>query len=429
MIVPVFEHDKSLDAEMSIASSGTLLGDAVEKTKTEMNSHIVPSHPSSQSLWVPTLRSERNAEGPGDHPYLHESEFPTAAQCLAPVENCADTATAFKSYDEAMNWREKDGRVHQGPDNTLPQTTEQKQALVKVLFKAFKSIGRAVDNDAMVRPFRQMKHENARAEVVCWQILNACIDRCKYGSLVALYDPNKSKSTTDGLSFADRFNCIVKALSSQKTICKHLFDAPFVNTFVDDPVRAKSRVESNRVLNERKGRTMRAGKAITETVSESPKKRRRTQEDSESPEAHASPYMTPITSHKPLRSTALNRGNSYNGAIGGSSYPGTGMASYNGSPGYAGAYGRIGSLGSSPEQRSPYLAHSRNVMSPSTMAYPMMPSQGYSQIRSTGNGSLHRTNVDHDAGFSYNSTTMPTLNKACQSNHQVHYNLVANPGV
>ncbi|KAL9625161.1 MAG: hypothetical protein Q9160_000562 [Pyrenula sp. 1 TL-2023] len=409
--VPFFEHDKSLDAVMALASSGKLPGNKVEKTETEMNNHMNPSYLPPQTPWAPTLRSERNAKGPGDHPYLNETEFLSAAQCLAPTENRADTATAFATYDDAIDWRERDGRVPQEHDKTLPVTIEQKQALVKVLFKAFKSIGHATDNAQMIQPFRQMKHENAHVEVICWEVLDACIHRCKYGSLVALYDPSKGKSTTDRLSFAERFDFIVAALSTQKTICKHIFDAPYMYGFVDEPARSKSRVESNRVLNDRKGKTMRAGKAAIEGNSESPKKRRRVvQEESESPSVHDSPHMTPIPAPKSIRSTAINRGNSYNGILS-ASYPGTGMVSYNGSSGYAGAYGRIGSLGSSPEQRSPYLSHSRSVLSPPTMGYSMMPSQTYSQIRSTGNGSLHRANADHDAGFSYNPTTMPTLNK------------------
>ena len=257
------------------------------------------------SLWAPNLPSSNIHAAPGEHPYLHEHSFATAQQCLNPEENNIDTCTAFNSYVEAKHWREKVSRVELDEDPTIPHSTEQEKAMVKVLFKAFKSIDGAVDNEAMIRPFRAMIHENARVEVVCWQILKACITRSKYGSLVTIYDPSKTKPANSIRTFADRFDHIVNAIYSQKTICKHLFDPPFVNTFVDDPVRAKSRVESNRALNEKKGRTMAAGKAAT---SQSPSKKRRMtsppKPTSEAPSDVADDARTLFTSPAPLRSVS-----------------------------------------------------------------------------------------------------------------------------
>ncbi|KAL9109209.1 MAG: hypothetical protein Q9227_006134 [Pyrenula ochraceoflavens] len=240
----------------------------------------------SSDTWAPTLPASNTPAAPGEHPYLHHAnDFPSAVDCLNPVLNNIDYKTAFGSYVEAKLWRENASKTELEEDHTIPQTTEQERAMVKVLFKAFKSIDGAVDNHQMVQPFKNMSHDNARVEVVCWQILKACIARAKFGPLVAAYDRSKSRTASSSGTFAERFDNIVQALYSQKTICKHLFDPPFVNTFVDDPVRARSRVESNRALNEKKGKTMAAGKAAT-GQSVSPRKRRKqTTSSTTSPDA------------------------------------------------------------------------------------------------------------------------------------------------
>lgn len=396
------QSEQHYGAAMSFGSNGTHTGCVIDEPQTGVMPKVESPCSSGQSFWAPTPRSEHTSYGPGDHPYLNEETFASAVECLTRKES-VDNATAFTSYEDALEWRMKNGQRTQDIDNTVPTAPEQNRALVKVLFKAFKSIAKASDNESMIRPFRQMKHDNPRVEVICWEILNACIQRSTCGPLVAVYDPNKIKNSPTPLTFAERFDYIVRALSTQKTICKHLFDAPFVNTFVDDPVRAKTRVESNRVLNERKGRTMRAGREATQTVSESPKKRRRSMtDDTEGTEVRGTPYLTPVPTHR----RRSDRGSSFTSTHGGSSYS-AGMTFSSGNPTYTGLYGQHRSVGSSPIQlSSPYL-----TSSPTSMTRSPMPNQAYSQLRSTSNIPTQSSQGNREMALAYDSTTMPTLNR------------------
>lgn len=405
-LVPTHSQaEKSSNLAMPSTPHGGSIARSVEENDTGVQPKIESPYASSQSFWAPTPRDEYKVEGPGEHPYLRESEFAHAADCLDPAENDLDTATAFGGYEEAVKWREDSGQPQGDIDNSIPTKDVQKQALVKVLFKAFKSIAKATDNEAMIRPFKLMKHDNARVEVVCWEILDACIRHCESGSLVALYDPTKGKVHASSLTFAERFDYIVKALSTQKTICKHLFDAPFVNTFVDDPIRAKTRVESNRILNERKGKTMRLGKEVTKNTSESPKKRlRHTTEESESPEVRDSPYLTPAPTRRPVP----NRGKTYSNSTA-SSYPASSIALYSASPAYTNTYGAAGSTGSSPnEVRSSVL-----TSSPPEMPRNSSTSQSYNQLRSGYHNTVQGSRMNGGMAFAYDNSLMPNLNRVC----------------
>ena len=225
---------------------------------------------SSSRHWKAPFRPAAGEEGAT--PYLQEKTFPKIEELLSQDGASFDTELVFGSSRDAWYWRGStrayDGPV--APDPTIPRTQHQKKAIVKLLFKAIKSVGVATDNVGMIRPFSEQRHDNRRVEVVCWSILEACVDRCYRGSLVMAYEPEKAKAGSSIKSFAERMNAIVEALSKEKTICKHLLDAPFINKFIDDPVGSKQRVESNRRLNKRKGGVMSAGKdAIAKTRGQS----------------------------------------------------------------------------------------------------------------------------------------------------------------
>lgn len=64
------------------------------------------------------------------------------------------------------------------------------------------------------------------------------------------------------MTFAERMTRVLNCLETQKTICKHLLDAPYMHQFVDDPQAAYKRVIANKTLNKRKGEVMNAGKQV-----------------------------------------------------------------------------------------------------------------------------------------------------------------------
>ncbi len=203
------------------------------------------------------------AEGlEGFTPYLHQHQFDTAVAVLDKDNGNVDTELIFNSTQEAYNWRARTRKVNpqSSADPTIPRTSGQKKAAVKLLFKAYKSVALATDNAGMLKAFEEQKHDNRQVETICWSIVEGCIDRCDRGPLLNAYEPEKAKNNTSIKTFAERLDAIVESLSHQKTICKHLLDAPYLNRFIDDPVGSKQRVESNRKLNKKKGGVMNVGK-------------------------------------------------------------------------------------------------------------------------------------------------------------------------
>ncbi|OJD20602.1 hypothetical protein ACJ73_08064 [Blastomyces percursus] len=168
-----------------------------------------------------------------------------------------DPELQFSCVEEANAWRAFE--VHVDYDPTIPTTPEAKRKIVTEMLKAMKSVEYAQDNEGMIRPFREQKHSPIRMEIVCWNILDSCISRHENGPLLAIYD---GKAKTTGLipAFGERMEKIIECLWTQKTICKHLLDAYYLFTFVDDPVCARNRVVANKNLNKRKGEVMNAGK-------------------------------------------------------------------------------------------------------------------------------------------------------------------------
>ncbi|OJD16185.1 hypothetical protein AJ78_03617 [Emergomyces pasteurianus Ep9510] len=168
-----------------------------------------------------------------------------------------DNELQFSCAEEANAWRAFE--VHVDYDPTIPKTLEVKRKIVTEMLKAMKSIDYAEDNEGMIRPFREHKHSPIRMEIVCWNILDSCISRHENGPLLAIYD-GKAKNSGQLSTFRERMEKIIECLWTQKTICKHLLDAYYLFTFVDDPICAKNRVVANKNLNKRKGEVMNAGK-------------------------------------------------------------------------------------------------------------------------------------------------------------------------
>lgn len=218
------------------------------------------SAPQFLGHWKADLHPMEGQEGVT--PYLRQKEFEKAVVALDQQNEKIDTELIFGSCQDAYNWRARlrTISIQATSDLTVPRNPEQKKAAVKLVFKAYKSVALATDNPGMLKAFEEQKHDNRHVETICWSIVEGCIDRCDRGPLLNAYEPEKAKNTASIKTFAERLDAIVESLSRQKTICKHLLDAPYLNRFLDDPVGAKQRVESNRKLNKRKGGVMDVGK-------------------------------------------------------------------------------------------------------------------------------------------------------------------------
>lgn len=217
----------------------------------------------------------------GETPYaIAPIQFERAIDVLN--QDNPDAATLFRDYQDAADWRTTQCEVEEPPeDGTLPTTEAQDRACVKLLFKAFKSTSKALDNPPMIEPFIKQKHDNRRVEALCWDVLTAIKKRAESGPLLLAYAPEKASGNDNLYTFADRLDAVVEAFAEYKTICKHVFDAPYINTLVDDPIRAKNRVLSNKRLNAEKAKYMAAGKEARTREQEGSKvqhsaKRRRT---------------------------------------------------------------------------------------------------------------------------------------------------------
>lgn len=200
----------------------------------------------------------------GITPFLHVDSLPKAQEVLKQFDLVSDMETIFDNLEDASAWRAglRDTDASADSDQTIPRSPEAKKALVKVLFKAFKSTEKAKDNANMVKAFEQQKHNNAHVEVVCWEVLMKLIDRVEKGPGLVEYDAERVRENHHLKTFADRFDAVVESFLNQKTICKHLLDAPFMVRLLDDPISSQSRVESNRKLNKRKGDYMSQGKKV-----------------------------------------------------------------------------------------------------------------------------------------------------------------------
>ena len=120
--------------------------------------------------WAPPIMPP-DAPGEGRTPYLFIDKFPAADILLNAEDASVDTFTMFDCYQEALDWRSNLAQREHRVDHTIPRSVHQKKAMVKLLFIAFKSIACANDNEPMIAPFREHKHDNGRVEVLCWMLL------------------------------------------------------------------------------------------------------------------------------------------------------------------------------------------------------------------------------------------------------------------
>ena len=182
---------------------------------------------------------------------------------LANAHGVGDVVTFFDDFLTAEFYRGALRPKKRVDDPTIPKTVAAMKLHVDLLVRAFKSTNDCDDNAPMIKPFDDRRHDSKLVECLCWAIVKACIFRAKSDEpLLTAYEPYKAKNSLGLDTFEKRFDAIATAMTRSKTICKHLFDAPYINVFVDDPLRSIRRVDANRDLNRQKADVMKKGKQL-----------------------------------------------------------------------------------------------------------------------------------------------------------------------
>ena len=214
----------------------------------------------------------RSDEHKGWTPYVNFADFPKVQELLqnmreSPEDHMPDTATIFTGIEQVHEWRENQRLKNSHKykvleEDDIPETKEEKAAVVKLLFKAFKSTVDGQSNKNVQDLFDHQVHSNAQVEAVCWQLLEAAIQRSKGGPLTHAYEPEKaSKSATDMNSgFAERIDDLIVALMREKSVCCALLKTPKVMDTVDFPSYIGKRTANNRDLNRKKAVVAKLGK-------------------------------------------------------------------------------------------------------------------------------------------------------------------------
>jgi hypothetical protein len=375
-----FDQNMSLTEDHFMAGSTTAPDDSLNFVPSTLHSGA-----SEPRYWRPSLNAPPGREG--ETPYLRLNDFESAADLLDPYNDQIDSATLFNSLQESVHWRSQQVVENKpGYDETIPRSLRTKKACVKLLFKAWKSTGSATDNPGMKKPFEEERHDNARVECLCWMLLEALIRRSEQGPLLVAYDPTKTKDNPTIDSFAVRFDEVVISLQEQKTICKHLLDAPYINTFVDDPVRARNRVASNRDLNKKKGDTMSLGKLHKEAERGTTRTKGKKRERSASMDREFSDEEDPMDIHPaatiygtPGQSARRSRGRSKTSTRSSSQHTPISMRSGYGSSGlYTGS-----PVGLQMNARGPLIGYPPSpTLGPSLILHNMLSSNGQSLVQS-----------------------------------------------
>jgi hypothetical protein len=244
---------------------------------------------------------------------LHEIEDPATVPKSQDLHRLQGIETYFDNVLTAEAYRAACRPNQVEYDTTIPRTLLSKRNHVRTLVMAFNSVAHANDNRTMKQPFIDRRHDQKLVEVLCWQILQAIISRATFSDpLMMSYDASKARDSVGISKFAERFDAVVQAMIGCKTICKHMYDAPYFNIVVDDPHKAKARVDSNRALNAIKAKQMADGKKAQEIKAEEegtpapPSKRKRTARVSTPTAAIQSPFhRRDVMASTPPRMTTM----------------------------------------------------------------------------------------------------------------------------
>lgn len=195
--------------------------------------------------------------------------FAKASDIMTDSIDTRELTTCFSNANQAELFFEMIKNQHSTVDTSVPLNPEKKRALVAVLVRAFKSVGKAQDNQNMLAAFDDELHNNALVEVVCWKLLQCCIERCGTTQpLQTAYGVVGKKTTITNKyeTFEKRFDAIVEALSTFKCLCKQLYDPHAMTLLVDDPKARLHKTQSNKVGNATKGKALKKAKESKQTV-------------------------------------------------------------------------------------------------------------------------------------------------------------------
>jgi len=223
--------------------------------------------------------------------FERQATFPKARHVIgsivksSQITTCFENGTQSRQYLQSLNTYDAE---RESNDGTIPTHPEQKRALVGVLVQAFRSTAVAKDKSKYIEAFADKNYDNRLVEARCWQILEFSIERSKRQALLRLWGGDKTKSEgthARDMKFADRFDGIVKVLSTWKKSCDRVYQAPFIPQLVDNPDWAAKQIINNTVGNDRKAMLLDMAKQAEEDGAEqhsgpattpSPTKRRKT---------------------------------------------------------------------------------------------------------------------------------------------------------
>jgi hypothetical protein len=204
---------------------------------------------------------EENTYNGVDH-----DDMPKSKEITAEAQLTGPTGRPITYFDDFLTAEFYRGTLRPNKrveDATIPQSKLAMQAHVDLLVRAFKSTISCDDNPPIIKPFEERRHDSKLVECLCWSIVKACVSRAKSDEpLLTAHEPHKARNSLGLDTFEKRFDAVALTLARSKTICKHLYDAPYINTFVDDPLRSIRRVDANRELNKQKADVMAKGKAL-----------------------------------------------------------------------------------------------------------------------------------------------------------------------
>ena len=160
-------------------------------------------------------------------PYQNQGTFPSARDVLAGRVDHTSLTTSFENKQQAQLYLTQLRVERQVADDTLPRTPEQKRQLAAILFQAFKSQAKANDGQRSLAPFSTGLYENKLVEILCWRILDNCIERSSIDSLLKPFGGDLVGTPALEVPFADHYDAIIRALSMWKTTAKQAFEPPY----------------------------------------------------------------------------------------------------------------------------------------------------------------------------------------------------------
>ncbi|KAL8831946.1 MAG: hypothetical protein Q9191_000586 [Dirinaria sp. TL-2023a] len=133
---------------------------------------------------------------------------------------------------------------------------EEDRLRLERIYYAMMEEDHAQDNEGMKRTWKALRKDRPKLQLVCRKVLNACyVSQNISTPLQHSVKPQHHYETLD-----DRVDAICEAFKQQKTMCKHLMEAPYLYQVVDDPNLAAMRVINNRKVNQGKKEAIEQGR-------------------------------------------------------------------------------------------------------------------------------------------------------------------------